>query len=143
MPNIIRPELKHLRQIVVLAKECVFATTNSESAEHDLHEFFKSTLVNVTTFFQIIEDKGEVKGFVVATLQKQVWSSDVLCNVGFMYAVDEYDDELDTMFDNIKEWAKENKANKIMFVTLDMKPDISKDMPEDFKQIGSIYGVEL
>ena len=143
MPNLIRPELKHLRQIVVLAKDTVLKATDSESAEHDLHEFFKSTLVNVTTFFQIIEDEGEVKGFAVATLQKQVWSSDVLCNVGFMFAVEECDDELDDLFDNIQEWAKENKANKIMFVTLDMKPDISKDMPEDFKQIGSIYGVEL
>ena len=143
MPNLIRPELKHLRQIVVLAKECVLATTNSESAEHDLHEFFKSTLVNVTTFFQIIEDEGEVKGFAVATLQKQIWSSEVLCNVGFMFAVEECDDELDDLFDNIQEWAKENKANKVMFVDLDMKPNIGKDMPEDFKQIGSIYGVEL
>jgi len=143
MSNLIRPELKHLKKIVSLAKECVFATTSSESAEHDLHEFFKSTLVNVTTFFQIIEDKGEVKGFAVATLQKQVWSSDVLCNVGFMYAVDEYEDDLDNLFENIKAWAKENKAHKIMFVDLDMRPNIGTEMPQDFKQIGNIYGVEL
>ena len=120
MIKIVRPELKHLKQIVVLAKETVLKATNSESAEHDLHEFFKSQLVNLTTFFEIILDDDKVRGFAVASMQKQVWSNEILCNVAF---------------------AKENNAVKIMFVNLDINEE--NELPEEFKKIGTIYGMDL
>lgn len=141
MIKIVRPELKHLKQIVVLAQETVLKATHSESAEHDLHEFFKSQLVNLTTFFEIILDDDKVRGFAVASIQKQVWSSEVLCNVAFVHCADGYRNDLDTIYDNIEEWAKENNAIKMMFVTLDIRDDTH--LPTEFKKIGTIYGVDL
>lgn len=141
MIKIVRPELKHLKQIVVLARETVLKATDSESAEHDLHEFFKSQLVNLTTFFQIILDDDQVVGFAIASIQKQVWSSEVLCNVAFVHCADGYEDDLDTVYDNIEEWAKENNAVKIIFVNLDISDNV--EMPIEFKKIGTIYGVNL
>jgi len=141
MIKIVRPELKHLKQIVVLAKETVLKATNSESAEHDLHEFFKSQLVNLTTFFEIILDDDKVRGFAVASMQKQVWSNEILCNVAFVNCANGWEDELDNIFDNIHTWAKENNAVKIMFVNLDINEE--NELPEEFKKIGTIYGMDL
>jgi len=141
MIKIVRPELKHLKQIVVLARETVLKATSSESAEHDLHEFFKSQLVNLTVFFEVILDDDKVVGFAVASIQKQVWSSELLCNVAFVHCTDGYEDNLDTIYDNIETWAKENNAVKIIFVNLDTNED--NELPEEFKKIGTIYGVDL
>ena len=41
MLNIIRPELKHLKQIVLLSKDVY----GSKAPDHVLHDFFKSLLV--------------------------------------------------------------------------------------------------
>mgnify|MGYP003649825036 FL=1 len=46
MLNIIRPELKHLKQIVLLSKDVY----GSKAPDHVLHDFFKSLLVNLNTF---------------------------------------------------------------------------------------------
>jgi len=141
MIKIVRPELKHLKQIVVLARETVLKATDSESAEHDLHEFFKSQLVNLTVFFEVILDDDKVVGFAVAAMQKQVWSSELMCNVAFVHCSHGFEEELETLYDNIEIWAKENKAVKIIFVNLDINEE--GEIPEEFKKIGIIYGMDL
>ena len=139
---LIRPELKHLKQITKLAEKCVKQTTNDNSTEDDLHDFLKSVLVNTNLFFEIAIEEETVKGFCVASLQKQVWSNTNMVNVAFLYCdpCDTCEQNLDMMFDNIKTWAKTNNAKTVMFTELEQNEN---NLPSEFKKIGSIYGVEV
>ena len=139
MLQIIRPELKHLKEIVALTRTTMFG---EESSEHKLHEFLKSQLANLTTFFQIIEDNGVVKGVVTANLQRQVWDDKVVGYVGIIAGKDGYDKHLETIKNNLIAWAKENEAKQVIFVTVGIKDNID-GMPKEFKHLGSMYGVEL
>ena len=138
MIKTIRPELKHLRQIVSLSKDVY----GNNSPDHALHDFFKSVLVNLSSFFEIVEKDGVVKGVVTAGIHKQLWDGQIICQVGLIAGKDGYDTHLETIKNNLITWAKENKANKVIFVTLD-KNDSIEGMPKEFKNIGTMYGVEL
>ena len=138
MLNIIRPELKHLKQIVLLSKDVY----GSKAPDHVLHDFFKSLLVNLNTFFEIIEKDGIVKGVVTAAIHQQLWDDQIICQIGLIAGKDGYDNHLETIKNNLITWAKENKASKVIFVIVDIDDSI-QGMPKGFKKLGSLYGVEL
>ena len=138
---IVRPDINDLPSIVQLAKKCIVKATGTQAVETQLEHFFKSAITNLSYFLEVLKEGDEVKGLVMASLQKQLYSEDVTCNVLYTYCEDGYEDQLDEIFDNGMIWARENKVKQIIFTEFDSETNSS--VPTEFKKVGTIYGVEI
>lgn len=125
----------HIQAMAKLGADYYAQSRFSQYAEYNetqAYEYIKNAIINPLCYVDVLVVDSQVQGFTIAHAGPQAWSSNLACNVAFIYIAPEHrTGGWETVFvERIEAWAQEHKMDEIIIGDYAMQPDRTQKLTE-------------